>query len=77
MVLIECAGCAHRRVELLLLHQPGEEPSGTIAWLGSRPLLARHHHVRLSHPKVLLPLPGPDKLGHGLAVFTINRADLA
>ena len=40
-----------RRVELLLLHA-GRDPSGTGAWLQPRPLLARHHHVRLSNPKV-------------------------
>ena len=42
-----------RRVEVLLLHQAGSEPSGTLDWLKPRPLLARHHHVRLSHNKVL------------------------
>ena len=41
-----------RRVEVLLLHQAGSEPSGTLDWLKPRPLLARHHHVRLSHNKV-------------------------
>ncbi|KAK9808186.1 hypothetical protein WJX73_006212 [Symbiochloris irregularis] len=39
-----------RRVELVLLHDQSE-PSGTGAWLKARPLLARHHHIRLSHPK--------------------------
>ena len=37
---------------MLLLHQAGSEPSGTLDWLKPRPLLARHHHVRLSHNKV-------------------------
>ena len=46
-----CVG-VRRRVELVLLHSPGRDPSGTLAWLEPRPLLARHHHVRLSHPKV-------------------------
>ena len=41
-----------RRVELVLLHSPESEPKGTISWLKSRPHLARHHHARLSHPKV-------------------------
>ncbi|CAL8463928.1 g3463 [Coccomyxa elongata] len=40
-----------RRVELVLLHRPGMEPTGTAAWISPRPLLARHHHVRLSNPK--------------------------
>ena len=50
-----------RRVEVLLLHQAGSEPSGTLDWLKPRPLLARHHHVRLSHNKVqsLHPVHAP------------------
>ncbi len=44
-----------RRVELVLLHRPGMEPTGTAAWISPRPLLARHHHVRLSNPKVTPP----------------------
>ena len=46
----EVACC--RRVELVLLHRPGMEPTGTAAWINPRPLLARHHHARLSNPKV-------------------------
>ena len=41
-----------RRVELVLLHGPESEPEGTAAWLQARPHLARHHHIRLTHPKV-------------------------
>ena len=41
-----------RRVELVLVHEEGGGPSGTAAWLAARPHLARHHHIRLSHPKV-------------------------
>lgn len=41
-----------RRVELVLLHGPDAEPQGTAAWLDARPHLARHHHIRLTHPKV-------------------------
>lgn len=41
-----------RRVELVLLHGPDAEPQGTAAWLEARPHLARHHHIRLTHPKV-------------------------
>ena len=33
------------------MHPTGAEPSGTLEWLRPRPLLARHHHIRLSHPK--------------------------
>ena len=36
----------------MLLHEEGSDPSGTAAWLHSRPLLARHHHIRLSYDKV-------------------------
>lgn len=42
-----------RRVELVLLHSQESEPQGTIHWLKARPHLARHHHARISHPKVL------------------------
>ena len=45
-----CIFC--RRVELVLLHEGGNDPIGTAAWLSARPHLARHHHIRLSHPKV-------------------------
>jgi predicted acylesterase/phospholipase RssA/CRP-like cAMP-binding protein len=31
--------------ELVLLHEPGKDPSGTARWLGER-TLARHHHLR-------------------------------
>ena len=41
-----------RRVELVLLHEEGAEPSKTAPWLEARPNLARHHHIRLTHPKV-------------------------
>ena len=51
MILKTGLACG-RRVEVLLLHQAGSEPSGTLEWLKPRPLLARHHHVRLSHNKV-------------------------
>ena len=44
--------CQCRRVELVLLHEAGSEPRGTGPWLDSRPALARHHHVRLTHLKV-------------------------
>jgi hypothetical protein len=37
------------------MHAQGAEPSGTLAWLGPRPLLARHHHIRLAHPKARRP----------------------
>ena len=43
-----------RRVELVLLHPTESEPKGTIHWLKARPHLARHHHARISHPKVRL-----------------------
>jgi NTE family protein len=33
------------RRELVLLHEPGKEPSGTARWLHER-TLARHHHLR-------------------------------
>ncbi|EIE18912.1 patatin-domain-containing protein, partial [Coccomyxa subellipsoidea C-169] len=36
---------------LVLLHRPGVEPTSTAAWITPRPLLARHHHVRLSNSK--------------------------
>ena len=36
----------------MLLHEEGRDPRGTAAWLAGRPHLARHHHIRLSHPKV-------------------------
>ena len=42
----------YRRVELVLLHEEGAEPSKTAPWLEARPNLARHHHIRLTHPKV-------------------------
>ncbi|DBB17173.1 TPA: hypothetical protein ACH3X3_014241 [Trebouxia sp. C0006] len=45
-----------RRVELVLLHGPDSEPQGTAAWLEARPHLARHHHIRLTHPKDLARL---------------------
>lgn len=35
-----------RRVELVLLHELGQAPSGTAAWLAGRPRLVRHHHIR-------------------------------
>jgi hypothetical protein len=39
-----------RRVELVLLQEPNcKAPVGTLAWLNHRPLLTRHHHVRLNH----------------------------
>lgn len=37
-----------RRVELVLVHRPDAVPEGTAAWLDARPLLTRHHHIRLS-----------------------------
>ena len=51
-LLLDLTLCNYRRVELVLLHSPDSEPKGTIAWLKARPHLARHHHARLSHPKV-------------------------
>jgi hypothetical protein len=42
---------APRRVELVLLHEAGQAPSGTAAWLAARPRLARHHHIRTSNPQ--------------------------
>lgn len=45
-----------QRVELVLLHEPGTLPSGTLPWLQQRPHLTRHHHVRLSEPKDLARL---------------------
>ena len=52
-----CCGnwfCAHacRRVELVMLHEEGAEPSNTAPWLEARPNLARHHHIRITHSKV-------------------------
>lgn len=39
-----------RRVELVMLHGVKcKAPSGTLAWLQQRPLLTRHHHVRLGN----------------------------
>ncbi|RMZ52451.1 hypothetical protein APUTEX25_000030, partial [Auxenochlorella protothecoides] len=35
------------RVELVLVHAMDGVPSGTAAWLDARPLLTRHHHIRL------------------------------
>jgi hypothetical protein len=38
-----------RRVELVILHDATcQRPTGTLEWLQQRPLLARHHHVRLT-----------------------------
>ena len=42
-----------RRVELVLLHPSGSAPQGTAAWLDSRPLLTRHHHVDLLRPETI------------------------
>jgi hypothetical protein len=38
-----------RRAELVLLHPVEDDyfPEDTLEWLGRRPHLARHHHVRL------------------------------
>lgn len=41
-----------RRVELVRLHASDCEPMHTAAWLGPRPQLHRHHHVRLANDKV-------------------------
>ena len=38
----------------MLLHEEGAEPRNTGPWLEARPNLARHHHIRLTHPKVCL-----------------------
>lgn len=35
-------------MELVLLHESGQAPSGTSSWLALRPRLARHHHIRPS-----------------------------
>ena len=51
--VMTCPNVCCRRVELVLLHGPESEPQGTAAWLEARPHLARHHHIRLTHPKVL------------------------
>ena len=37
------------RVELVLVHEVDATPQGTAAWLDARPLLTRHHHVRLGY----------------------------
>ena len=37
-----------RRVELVLIHDEGKSPQNTASWLLSRPMLMRHHHIRLS-----------------------------
>lgn len=39
-----------RRVELVLVYARGDKPEGTSAWLDQRPLLTRHHHIRLHRP---------------------------
>ncbi len=41
-----------RRVELVMLHADGAQPQETAAWLGRRPQVQRHHHIRLSSGKV-------------------------
>ncbi|GAB4820172.1 hypothetical protein N2152v2_007218 [Parachlorella kessleri] len=45
-----------RRVELVLVHEPGQTPSGTAAWLAARPHLTRHHHIRPSNAQDLARL---------------------
>jgi len=37
-----------RRIELVLVHEEDKSPQNTASWLHSRPMLIRHHHVRLS-----------------------------
>lgn len=47
MESIDAAPKLVKRVELVLLHNVAKTPVPTAPWLDARPLLTRHHHVRL------------------------------
>lgn len=50
-----------RRIDLILVHDETEIPRNTASWLKKRPMLTRHHHIRLSSSSDL------DRIGRWLA----------